>query len=585
MPKTAADLLVESLIDWDVEIIFGIPGDGINGVIEALRTRQDRIRFIQTRHEEAAAFSACAYAKLTGRLGVCLATTGPGGVHLLNGLYDAKFDRAPVLAITGLPYHDMVQTYTQQDVDHTRLFQDACAYTTAVLGATHVQEVVDLACRTALAERRPTHLAIPVDIQEQALDADKPSPRHKTEPSAARARGQLAPTPDAIDRAVEVLTSGSKVAILAGQGALGAGQALARTAELLGAPITKALLGKAVLPDGHPYVMGGVGYLGARPSQQVFDACDRLLIIGSGFPYLEYYPKPDQVRCAQIDLDPARISLRFPVEAPVVGDAAACLEALNARLPGVSETAFLKQAQAWKAEWLDALQAGADRPGQPMKPQRVVRDLDRRLSGDAIIVTDCGHNTGLTAQYVQIREGQAFATSGTLASMGRGLPYAVAAALACPGRQVVAVVGDGGLSMSLAELATCARYGLPVKVVVINNSALGQIKWEQMMFLGNPEFACDLQPVDFAQVAQAMGVQGVRVESPDHLDAAFDLMFSSPGPVLLDAVVDGSEPMLPPKRRESYMQKLAKAFERGEPDRPDIERAMGEEPALTSLRP
>ena len=584
MGQTAADLLIEGLIEWGVDVVFGLPGDGINGIMEALRIRQDRIRFIQVRHEESAAFMACAYAKWTGRIGCCLATTGPGGVHLLNGLYDAKFDRAPVLAITGLPYHDLVQTSTQQDIDHVRLFADAVEHSTAILGAAQVETAVAIACRTALARRGPVHLAIPIDVQEQPLDADKPSPRNKADPTAAFDKSRHPPARAAIAGAAEILDAGQRIVILAGQGALGAGDELARLAERLGAPVAKALLGKAALPDDHPYVTGGVGYLGARPSQQALDACDTLLIVGSGFPYIEYYPKPGQAKVVQIDVDPARIGLRYPVDVAVEGDAALSLAALASAVGAKEDRSFIGQAQAWKREWLAALQEGADRPGRPMKPQRVVRDLNARLADDAVIAADCGQNTGLTAQYVQIRRGQAFGVSGTLASMGGGVPYAIAAALAFPGRQVVAIVGDGGLSMSLAELATCARYRLPVKVVVVNNSALGQIKWEQMMFLGHPEFECELQPVNFAKVAEGLGLRAWRVEDPEACGDALDAALAHDGPALVDAVVDADEPMLPPKRRPEYVEKLQKALSQGTPHREEIERALAEEPALISLR-
>jgi pyruvate dehydrogenase (quinone) len=585
MASNASDLLVESLIGWGVDIVFGLPGDGINGIMEALRTRQDRIRFIQARNEEGAAFMACAYAKWTGKIGCCLATTGPGGVHLLNGLYDAKFDRAPVLAITGLPYHDLLQTSTQQDIDHVRLFSDVAEHTAAITGAAQVENAVALACRTALARRGVAHLAIPVDVQEQTLEADKASPRNKVTTTKVYAESPRAPAASDVAEAAEILRQGRKVLILAGQGALGAAAELERTASLLGAPVAKALLGKTVLPDDHPHVTGGVGYLGARPSQQAMAACDTLLIVGSGFPYIEYYPAPGQAKVVQIDVDPARIGLRYPVDAAIVGDAALSLTALNEALEPTSNQSFLQQAQAWKAEWLAALEAGANRSGRPLKPQRVVRDLNARLSDDAVIAADCGHNTGLTAQYVQIRRGQAFGVSGTLASMGGGVPYAIAAALAFPGRQIVAVVGDGGLSMSLAELATCVRYRLPVKVVVINNSALGQIRWEQMMFLGNPEFACDLQPIDFARVAEAMGMKAWRIEDPEDCAATLDAALAHDGPALVDAVVDPDEPMLPPKRRPDYVEKLEKALEREPDQRPKIERALAEEPARTSLKP
>ncbi|HEY2752176.1 thiamine pyrophosphate-dependent enzyme [Phenylobacterium sp.] len=582
---TAADLLIDSLIDWGIDTVFGLPGDGINGIMEALRTRQAKIRFIQARHEEAAAFMACAYAKWTGRIGCCLATTGPGGVHLLNGLYDAKFDRAPVLAITGLPYHDLAQTSTQQDIDHVRLFNDVAEHAAAITGAAQVEGAVALACRTALARRGVTHLAVPVDVQEQTLSADKRSPRNKARPTKAYAESPHAPDPEAVGAAAEILKAGRRVLILAGQGAFGAEEDLLRVAERLGAPIAKALLGKAVVPDDHPYVTGGVGYLGARPSQLAMDACDTLLIVGSGFPYVEYYPEPGQAKVVQIDVDPARIGLRYPVDAALVGDAAACLQALTPHLPDLAERGFLARAQAWKQEWLEALDTGADRSDVPMKPQRVVRDLNRRLPDHAVIAADCGHNTGLTAQYVQIRQGQAFGVSGTLASMGGGVPYAIAAALAFPGRPVVAVVGDGGLSMSLAELATCARYRLPVKVIVLNNGTLGQIKWEQMLFLGNPEFACDLQPIDFAKVAQAMGVKAWRIEDPNDCARVLDEALAHEGPALVDAVVDPDEPMLPPKRRPEYMEKLEKALAAGTPHAAEITQALGQEPARTSLKP
>jgi pyruvate dehydrogenase (quinone) len=299
---------------------------------------------------------------------------------------------------------------------------------------------------------------------------------------------------------------------------------------------------------------------------------------------VEYYPPAGQAKVVQIDEDPARISLRYPADVALVGDARASLEALNAKLKRTADRGFLEQAQRWKRDWLDALREGAQRDAHPMKPQRVVHELDARLADDAIIATDCGHNTGLAAQYLQIRGSQRFGVSGTLASMGGGVPYAIAAALAYPGRQVIAVVGDGGLSMSLAELATCVRYRLPVKIVVINNGALGQIRWEQMLFLGNPEFECDLAPVDFARCAQAMGMQARRIDAAADCGAAIEALLAEPGPALLDAVVDGYEPMLPPKRRDEYMKKLQKAFEAGTPMREHIERAMQEEPARTSLQ-
>lgn len=585
MARNASDILVDVLLDWGVDTIYGLPGDGINGIVEALRTHRERIRFIVARDEEAAAFMACGHAKWTGRLGCCLATTGPGGVHLLNGLYDAKFDRAPVLAITGLPYHDLIQTATQQDIDHVRLFQDVADYTTAIMGAQHVAQATAIACRTALVRRGVAHIALPVDVQEQALGKDKPSPRNKAPASLAIGSERIVPAEADLARAAEILNAGKKVAILAGAGAASAAQELLEAAELLDAPIAKALLGKSILPDDHPSVTGGVGYLGARPSQQVFEACDTLLIVGSSFPYIEYYPDPGKVKCVQIDIDGARIGRRFPADAGIVGDACEASKRLNPLLRRKEQRGFLEQAARWKEEWYAAMEEGANRPGLPLKPQRVVRDLGDRLADDAIIAADCGQNTGLTAQYIRIRGEQRFAVSGTLACMGGGLPYAIAAALAFPGRQVVAIVGDGGLSMSVAELETCVRYRLPVKVVVINNSSLAQIKWEQMMFLGNPEYGCELKPVDFAKVAEGFGVRGFRLEKPEDCASTLEAALAHDGPALVDAIVDANEPMLPPKRRQPYVENLEKALAEGTTGKREIERALREEPARTSLKP
>src|SRR3954471_13345377 len=310
MAQTAAEIMVDNLIDWGVDTMFGIPGDGINGIMEALRKAKDKIRFIQTRHEEAAAFMACGYAKFTGKLGVCLATSGPGGIHLLNGLYDAKLDGQPVLAITGAQFHDLVGTHTQQDVALDKLFQDVALYNERIMGAAHAQNVTELACRVALARRGVAHITVPVDIQDQALNKDMRSMRNKpNHVSDAFARGARKPEPNEIEAAADVLNAGKKVAILAGQGALKAGDQLEKVAEILGAPIIKALLGKSCVPDDSPYTTGGLGLLGTLPSEQAMEECDTLLIVGSTLPYVEFYPKPGKAKCVQIDMDPVRISL------------------------------------------------------------------------------------------------------------------------------------------------------------------------------------------------------------------------------------------------------------------------------------
>src|SRR5436309_4588668 len=370
--ECAAEVLIDRLIDWGVEGIFGLPGDGINGIMEALRTRQEKIRFIQVRHEESAAFMACGYAKYTGKLGVCLATSGPGGIHLLNGLYDAKLDHQPVLAITGLQFHDLIGTRTQQDVALDKLFMDVAAYNERVMGATHVENVVDLACRTALAYRGVGHITIPVDFQEHELKdrkRSKPNVPHHT--SDIYALLPQIPRQSDLQRAADILNEGRKVAILAGQGALHAGDELEEAAEVLGAPIIKALLGKACVPDDNPYTTGGIGLLGTKPSQEAIESCDAIFMIGTSFPYIEFLPKPGKVRGVQLDLDPARIGLRFPVEVGLVGDARRSLQALLPLLNYHDDRDFLEEAQKGMKEWWELMDERGTRLDVPMKPQLV----------------------------------------------------------------------------------------------------------------------------------------------------------------------------------------------------------------------
>jgi pyruvate dehydrogenase (quinone)/pyruvate oxidase len=349
---TASDILVETLLDWGVDTVFGLPGDGINGIIEALRTRRDRIRFIQVRHEEAAAFNACAYAKWTGRLGVCIATSGPGGIHLLNGLYDAKLDGQPVLAITGLQFHDLLHTFTQQDVELDKLFMDVCVYNARVMGPQHMRNVVELACRTALSYRGVAHVTVPVDMQSQPLKADTRSERNVPDHvSDVMACSYRMPDEEQIARAATILNAGRKTAILAGRGALDARNEVLAVAERLGAPVIKPLLGKGVIPDDSPFSAGGIGLLGTKPAQEALEECDSLLIAGSSFPYIEYYPKPGRAKAVQIDIDPKRIGLRYPVEAGLVGDTARVLQALLRRLDYREERAFLPKTQSGVANW------------------------------------------------------------------------------------------------------------------------------------------------------------------------------------------------------------------------------------------
>jgi pyruvate dehydrogenase (quinone) len=573
---TASDVLVETLMDWGVEVVFGLPGDGINGIIESFRTRQDKIRFIQVRHEEAAAFMACGYAKFTGKLGVCVATSGPGGIHLLNGLYDAKLDNQPVLAITGLQFHDLIGTFTQQDVALDKLFMDVAVYNERIMGPTHVENVTELACRTALAYHGVAHITFPVDLQEKEVKKKQASSRniaHHT--SDVYARSARVPNRVDLEHAADILNEGGKVVILAGRGALDATDELEKTAELLAAPIVKPLLGKAAVPDDSPYTTGGIGLLGTRPSQEALEDCDTLLMVGTSFPYIEYLPKPDQARGVQVDLDPKRIGLRYPVEVGLVGDSKNTLCELIPLLKRKEARKFLEAAQAGMKDWWQLMEKRGTRQDKPMKPQVVAWELGKRLRNDAIVSSDSGTITTWWARQIVARRGQMFSLSGTLATMAPGLPYTIAAQVAYPNRQCVAFVGDGGFSMLMADFVTAVKYKLPIKVVIIKNNTLGQIKWEQMVFLGNPEYVVDLQPIDFAAFAHACGGIGFSVEDPADCGRTLDEFLAAPGPAILQAVVDPFEPPMPAKVKAEQALHFAESLARGEPNRKKI--------ALTTL--
>jgi pyruvate dehydrogenase (quinone) len=564
MAKTGGDILVETLIEWGVDTIFGIPGDGINGVFEALRTRQDRVRFVQVRHEEAAAFAACAYAKFTGKLGVCLATSGPGGIHLLNGIYDAKLDNQPVLAITGAQHHDLIETYTQQDVALDKLFMDATAYSVRVMGPAHVEDVVEQACRTALAYRQPTHIMIPVDFQSQPAK-DRSARNVANHVSNIMARGGQLPDPEMLQRAADILNNAEKPFILAGRGAIGATDELLAVAERLQAPIGKPLLGKAAVPDQSPFTTGGVGLLGTKPSQVAMEECETLLIVGSTFPYVEYYPKPGQASAVQIELDPKRVGLRYPVDVGLVGDSKLVLSELLPLLKKNRSSKFLQAAQKGMKDWRELMHERGTRTDTPMKPQVVTHELNKLLDDDAIVITDSGTITAMTARHVDMRGSMQFSCSGTLASMACGLPYAIGASIAFPNRQVVAVIGDGSAAMLMGDFVTLRKYNLNAKIIVVKNNALGQIKWEQMVFLGNPEYGCELEPIDFVKVAEGCGINAASIDDPTRCADQLREALSTPGPCLIEAVVDPYEPPLPPKIEAKQALHLAEALAKGTP--------------------
>jgi pyruvate dehydrogenase (quinone) len=564
---TAADVLIECLLDWGVEVIFGLPGDGINGIMESLRTHQKKIRFVQVRHEEAAAFMACGYAKFTGKLGVCLATSGPGGIHLLNGLYDAKLDGQPVLAITGLQFHDLIGTLTQQDVALDKLFIDVAVFNERIMGPTHVENITDLACRTAYAYRGVSHIAFPVDLQEKEIKERQRSSRniaHHT--SDVQAQSARLPDRMELQRAAEILNEGRKVAILAGRGALDATDELEKAAELLAAPIIKPLLGKAAVPDDSPYTTGGIGLLGTRPSQEALEDCDTLFMVGTSFPYIEFLPKPKQARGIQIELDPKRIGLRYPVEVGLIGDSRNTLRELIPLLQRKEKRSFLEKAQASMKDWREAMEKRATRADKPMKPQVVAHELGQRLRNDAIVSCDSGTIATWWARHVPAKRGQMHTLSGNLATMAPGLPYTIAAQIAYPGRQCVGFVGDGGFSMLMADFVTAVKYQLPIKIVIIKNNTLGQIKWEQMVFLGNPEYGVDLHPIDFAAFARACGGVGLSVDDPTQCGRVMEEFLNTPGPAVLEALVDPFEPPMPAKVKAEQALHFAESLARGEPN-------------------
>jgi pyruvate dehydrogenase (quinone)/pyruvate oxidase len=572
---TVSDAIVERLLDWGVRVIFGLPGDGINGFVEALRKAKERIRYVHTRHEEAAAMAACGYAKFTGRLGVCFSTAAPGSIHLLNGLYDAKLDQAPVLAITGMSYHDLIGTHYLQDTNHDYLFQDVAIYNQRIMGPAHVDNVVDLACRAALGNRGVAHIAIPIDFQVADMDEQKRSkrniPRHTSKWFEAP---RCIPERSAIEKAAKAFENKHKIAILAGAGARGTGEELLQVARKLSAPIVKAMLGKDVVPDDNPYTTGGIGVVGTRPSSDVMANCDALLIVGSSFPYIEFLPKPGQAVGVQIDDRPERVGLRYPVEFGLVGDAQATLRELLPLLPQNNDGSFLDMAQRGMREWWALMEERGTRTAKPMKPHVVTWNLAQALNDDAIILGDSGTVTTWIAR-MQLRARQKFSFSGTLCSMAAALPYAIGAQMAYPDRQVVAFTGDGSLTMMMGDLATLAQHQLPVKVIVLKNNTLGLIKWEQMVFLGNPEYGVDLYPVDFLKVAEGCAAQGVRIEDPERCRDQLKEALAMKGPVVVEAVVDPFEPPQPPKVTRAQVHHLAEALARGEESRSRIGLTVG----------
>ncbi|HEY7176486.1 MAG TPA: thiamine pyrophosphate-dependent enzyme, partial [Micromonosporaceae bacterium] len=555
--------------EWGVDTVFGLPGDGINGLMEGLRRNAERVRFVLVHHEEAAAFMATAYAKQTGRIGVCLATSGPGGIHLLNGLYDAKLDHAPVLAITGMQETSVLGTGYQQEVHLEQLFADVAEYNEMVTNPSQLPSLVDIAVRAAYARRGVAHLTVPNDIQVADAGANPwPSVAPANPPATAPIylRPATRPSDRDIDTAARLLNDAKKTAILAGVGARGAGELIGQLADTLGAPVIKTLSGKMVLSDESPFVTGGIGLLGTAPNVDLVDDIDTLVMLGTNFPYTKHLPAPGKVKVVQVDVDATRIGNRLPTDVPLVGDVSATLEALLPRLRRTDDRDHLTKYQKQMTDWREKMTALESPSRDPIAPQYVVSVLDRLASDDAVMTCDSGTIATWAARHWHIRGNREFYLSGNLATMAPGLPYAIGIAHANPGRQVIAYVGDGGFAMLMAEFNTACRYGLPIKVVINNNNSLGQILWEQMV-LGYPEHGVRFgEPApDFAAWARAAGGNGVRVEKAVDVEPAIQTALDHDGPALVDIAVDPNEPPMPGKITYEQAKKFAEAFLKGQP--------------------
>jgi pyruvate dehydrogenase (quinone) len=574
MSQTVGDFIVERLHAWGVKKMFGYPGDGINGVFGALNRANGKIEFIQARHEEMAAFMASAYAKFTGELGVCIATSGPGASHLVTGLYDARLDHMPVLAITGQQARTALGGHYQQEVDLPNLLKDvAGAFVEQASAPAQVRHLVDRAIRTALGERAVTAIIFPNDLQE--MPYEEPPRKHSTVHSGVGyARPRVVPYAQDLQRAADLLNAGRKVAILVGAGALHATDEVIAVADKLQAGVAKALLGKAALPDELPWVTGSIGLLGTKPSWNMMTGCDTLLMIGSGFPYSEFLPKEGQARGVQIDIRPDMLSLRYPMEVNLVGDSAETLRELLPLIKQKRDTSWRKQIEEDVAEWWKTLEKRAMAPAHPVNPQRVTWELSPRLPDRAIVTSDSGSCANWYARDLKIRRGMMCSLSGGLASMGAAVPYAIAAKFAHPDRPVIALVGDGAMQMNnMAELITVAKYWQRWQnrtwiVCVFNNEDLNQVTWEQRVMNGDPRFDAsqNLPNVPYHKFAQLIGLKGIYVDNPDRMGAAWDEALASDVPVVLEVKTDPEVPPLPPHITFDQAKKFTSMLLKDDPE-------------------
>jgi pyruvate dehydrogenase (quinone) len=579
MSKTVADYVLARLRHWQVDVVFGYAGDGINGLLAAWGRADNVPQFVQARHEEMSAFEAVGYAKYSGRVGVCVATSGPGAIHLLNGLYDAKLDHVPVVAIIGQTNRSAMGGSYQQEVDLLSLFKDVASdYLQMVTVPEQLPNVLDRAIRIAVARQAPTCIILPADVQE--LEYTEPPHEFKFVPSspAATGRPQVIPGDADLRRAADVLNAGSKVAMLVGQGARGARAELLEVAELLGAGIAKALLGKDVLSDDLPFVTGSIGLLGTRPSYELMQDCDTLLTVGSSFPYTQFLPAFDQARAVQIDHDASFVGLRYPNEVNLVGDAAATLRRLLPMLERKHDRSFQEQVEKNVARWWEVMQRRAHTAADPLNPERVFWELSSRLPDDAMLAADSGTSANWYARYLRFRDGMRGSLSGNLATMGPGVPYAIGAKFAHPDRPAFALVGDGAMQMNgLAELITISHYWKQwsdprLVVAILNNGDLAQVTWELRAMQGAPRFDVSqlLPGVQYADFASSLGLNSLRIDSVDDIGRAWDSALGADRPSVLEFVTDAAVPPIPPHATLDQIEKAALSLARGDGDRWDV---------------
>jgi pyruvate dehydrogenase (quinone) len=575
MSEQVSDFLIKRITEWGITRIYGFPGDGINGIIGAIDRAGDKVDYIQVRHEEMAAFMACAHAKFTGEVGICLATSGPGAIHLLNGLYDAKMDHQPVVAIIGQSARAAMGGDFQQEVDLNSLFKDvAHQYVHTCNVPAQARHLVDRAIRIAKAERTVTCIIFPNDVQE--LDAVETPPRkHNTIHSGTSySTPRVVPTDADLRRAADILNSGKKVAMLVGAGALQATDEVMEIAELLGAGVAKALLGKAVLPDALSYCTGPIGLLGSKPSWDMMTECDTLLMVGSSFPYSEFLPKEGAARGVQIDIDPKMINIRYPMELSLVGDSAETLRALIPLLDRKTDRSWREKIEGWLKDWWEVLEARAMNSANPINPERVFWELSPRLPDNCILSSDSGSSANWFARDLKVRRGMMASLSGNLATMGPGVPYAIAAKFAWPDRPVIALVGDGAMLMNgINGLITIANYWKEwsdprLIVMVLANHDLNQVTWEQRIMTGDPKYVVSQTVPDFAfaRYAELLGLRGIRVDKPEQIASAWEDALASDRPVVYEALTDPEVPTLPPHITFKEAENFVKSIVKGDPD-------------------